>query len=49
MLVASSTTLRASTVRSGGHENNPELLAILFYKALHFGLTYIDPGASYYE
>jgi transposase len=24
-------------------------LAILFYKALRFGLTYADPGASYYE
>ncbi len=24
-------------------------LAILFYKALRFGMTYADPGASYYE
>jgi hypothetical protein len=24
-------------------------LAILFYKALRFGLTYQDPGTSYYE
>ena len=24
-------------------------LAILFYKALRFGMTYVDPGASYYE
>jgi transposase len=24
-------------------------LAILFYRALRFGLTYADPGASYYE
>ena len=24
-------------------------LAILFYKALRFGVTYVDPGASYYE
>jgi hypothetical protein len=24
-------------------------LAILFYKALRFGLAYVDPGASYYE
>lgn len=24
-------------------------LAILFYKALRFGMTYVDPGISYYE
>ena len=24
-------------------------LAILFYNALRFGMTYVDPGASYYE
>jgi transposase len=24
-------------------------LAILFYKALRFGMTYVDPGTSYYE
>ena len=24
-------------------------LAILFYKALRFGMAYVDPGASYYE
>src|SRR5438128_4157601 len=24
-------------------------LAILFYKALRFGMSYVDPGASYYE
>jgi transposase len=24
-------------------------LAILFYKALRFGMTYADPGVSYYE
>jgi hypothetical protein len=24
-------------------------LAILFYKALRFGMTYVDSGASYYE
>jgi hypothetical protein len=24
-------------------------LAVLFYKALHSGLVYADPGASYYE
>jgi len=24
-------------------------LAILFYKALRFGMTYVDPGASYYD
>jgi transposase len=24
-------------------------LAVLFYKALRFGMTYADPGASYYE
>jgi transposase len=24
-------------------------LAILFYKAPRFGMTYVDPGASYYE
>ena len=24
-------------------------LAILFYRALRFGMTYADPGASYYE
>ena len=24
-------------------------LAILFYKALRFGMTYADPGAKYYE
>lgn len=24
-------------------------LAVLFYNALRFGMTYADPGASYYE
>jgi hypothetical protein len=24
-------------------------LAVLFYQALRFGMTYADPGASYYE
>jgi len=24
-------------------------LAILFYKALRFGMAYVDPGTSYYE
>ncbi len=24
-------------------------LAVLFYRALRFGLAYADPGASYYE
>ena len=24
-------------------------LAVLFYRALRFGMTYADPGAEYYE
>jgi hypothetical protein len=24
-------------------------LAVLFYNALRFGMTYVDPGADYYE
>ena len=42
-------TIHAQCSIGWGFSATARKLAILFYKALRFGITYADPGASYYE
>lgn len=39
---------RASARGQGGHRDRAQI-AILFYNAMRFGMSYQDPGADHYE